>query len=376
MTPLSSPGPAGPIPIAIEARAVVARSPGAPVAVENIVVDPPGPGEVRVRLLASGVCHSDLHARNGDFGAEFPYLLGHEATGVIELAGEGVARPAVGEVVGLTWRAPCGACRPCVAGRPAFCAKPVTAAPRMRTAEGRALGRVLGLGTFATHTVVAAPQAIPVAPDLAAESTCLIGCCVATGVGAALYAGEVRPGASVAVFGCGAVGISVIQGARLAHATRIVAVDIAETKLEWARRFGATDVVVARAGDPAKAVRALSGGGVDVAFEAVGLPDTLAQALAATGLGGTTVLIGVPAPKTTLALPMSRFFHGRGNLRATFYGDCLPARDFPLLEGLYRRGALDLDGLVTRRIALDDVEEAFAAMQRGETLRSVIVFPR
>lgn len=360
---------------AITARGVVVREPGAPAAVEEIVVDPPGPGEVRVRVLATGVCHTDLHARQGKFSREFPYLLGHEATAIVEALGPGVSRPAVGETVILTWRAPCGSCAFCVAGRPVWCARPATAPPRMKTRDGQPLGRVLGLGTFTTHLVVHAAQAIPTSPDLDPAATCLIGCGVPTGVGAALYAGDVGPTSTVAVFGCGAIGVSVIQGARLRRAARIIAVDVQPRKLEWARAFGATDLVDAREGDAARRVREMTGGaGVSHAFEAVGLPETLKQAVSALEIGGTCVMIGVPAPGMTLPLSLVKFFYSRATLRATFFGECLPSRDFPMLTDLYRRGELRLDELVTRRIALDEVEDAFAAMERGETLRSVVVF--
>jgi S-(hydroxymethyl)mycothiol dehydrogenase len=355
-------------------RGVVVRSAGAPPRVEEIELDEPGPGEVRVRVVASGVCHSDLHTQKGNFGTEFPYLLGHEATAIVDALGPGVTRLRVGETVMLSWRAPCGRCRFCAAGDPIGCAAPLQAAPRMRTDDGKVLGRVLGLGTFCAHTVVHAEQCIPVDATLPASVTCLIGCGVATGVGAALRAAQVRPGSTVAVFGCGAVGISVIQGAALAHAARIVAVDLVPRKLEWARGLGATDAVDARLGDVVKRVRGLTGRGVDYAFEAVGLPETLAQALAVCDAGGLCTMIGVPAPRAEMTLPLARFFFNRGQLRATHYGDALPARDFPLYADLYRRGELRLDDLVTERIALDEVEAAFARMERGETLRSVIVF--
>jgi S-(hydroxymethyl)mycothiol dehydrogenase len=243
----------------------------------------------------------------------------------------------------------------------------------MKTSEGQPLGRVLGLGTFTTHLVCAAAQCIPVPADLSPAATCLIGCGVATGVGAALYAAPVTPGSTVAVFGCGAIGMSVIQGARLAHAARIVAVDLAQKKLEWALRFGATDVVDASAGDPVKKIRELTGGGVTYAFEAVGLPQTLQQAASSTELGGTCVLIGVPVPGATFSLSMVKFFYGRVTLKATFCGDTLPARDFPLLADWYRKKTLDLDGLVTQTLDLSQVEEAFNSLKRGDTLRSVLV---
>jgi len=363
---------------ATRARAVVVRSAGAAARLEDVVLDPPGPGEVRLRILATGVCHTDLHARLGNFGAEFPYYLGHEATGVVEELGPGVTAPRVGETVIVNWRAACGECRFCTAGRAAFCARPlVAAAGRMKTADGLTLGRVLGVGSFGTHTIVHARQCVPVAADLPPEATCLIGCGVVTGVGAVLYAAAVRAGATVAVFGCGAVGISVIQGALLAGASRIIAVDIAPRKLEWARQFGATDAVDAREGDPSKKIRELTGTGVDYAFEAIGLPETLNQALWSCDLGGTCVMIGVPVPGAKVSFPGTKFFYSRATLRATFYGDCLATRDFPLLAGWYRDGRLNLDDLVTARVGLGDAEVAgaFEAMERGEALRTVILVP-
>lgn len=355
----------------IRAKGVVVRAPGSPAILEELFIEPPGPGEVLVKVLATGVCHSDLHTKQGNFGAEFPYLLGHEATGVIEAVGEGVSNSRIGETVTLCWRAPCGKCRFCMAGQAPFCATPLVAEPRMHTKEGAKLGRVLSLGTFATHTVVAAEQAIPTDSKMAPEISCLIGCAVATGVGAALYAADVKPGSTVAVFGCGAVGLSVIQGARMAHASRIIAVDRVAEKLAYAKRFGATDFIDANEGGVAKRIKHLTKTGVAFAFEAVGLPETLSEAMASCDLGGTCVLIGVPAPKAELATSMSRLFYSRLTLRSTFYGDILPARDFPLFADLHRSGSLDLDGLVTARIGLEEVEDAFAAMERGEGLRAV-----
>jgi S-(hydroxymethyl)mycothiol dehydrogenase len=341
--------------------------------VEEVIVDPPGPGEVLVRVVASGVCHTDLHAKNGEFGGDFPYLLGHEATGVVEAVGEGVLRPVVGDMVVLSWRAPCGVCRFCTAGRPEMCPQPAVAGPRLRTRDGQPLGRVLGLGTFTTHTVVAAGQAIPVAKDLPPEATCLLGCAVGTGVGAALRSASMPPGATVAVYGCGAVGVSVIMGARLAHASRVIAVDINLPKLEAARMLGATEAVDASKHDPVRRIRELVPGGVDFAFDVVGIPETVGQALSSCGMNGTAVLVGVPTPGTRISYPMSKFFFMRQRLVATWYGESLPSRDIPLYAEWYRDGLLDLDALVTTRIRLEDVERAFASMQRGETLRSVIV---
>ncbi len=340
---------------------------------ETLRVEAPGPGEILVRMLATGVCHTDLHAKEGHFGRQFPYLLGHEATAVVERVGAGVTRPSVGDTVMLNWRAPCGRCRFCDAGRPSHCERPRTAEPRLHTEDGLAVGRVLGLGTFATHTVVAAEQAVAVDPALAPTATCLIGCGVVTGVGAVLFSARVEPAQTVAVFGCGAVGMSVVLGARLARASRIIAVDRVARKLDWARELGATDVVDAARTDPVRAIRELTGG-VDHAFEAVGLPTTVEQALQSCRLAGTCTLIGVPQPKAEASLRLAPFFYGRLTLKSTFYGDCLPSRDFPLLARWYANGELPLDALVTQTIGLDDVEDAFAAMTRGDTLRSVIVF--
>lgn len=359
----------------ITARGVVVREAGGPAQVEEITIDDPGPGEVRVRLLTSGVCHTDLHIKQGKFGAAFPYLLGHEATGIVESVGEGVHRPAVGETVTLSWRAPCGTCRFCIRGEAHVCPSALVAQPRMKTKDGQLLSRALGLGTFADYTVVNADQAIPMHPDLDPAATCLVGCAVATGVGSALYSGRVTAGSTVAVFGCGAVGISVIQGAKIAHASKIIGVDIASRKLDWAREFGATDVVNAAEVDPVQAIRDLTGGlGVDYSFEAVGTEQAVEQAIASCDVAGTAVLIGVPAPGSEISVPLDKFFFSRGRLRATSYGDIVAKRDFPLLASFYRSGTLQLDAMISERIRMEDIEDAFAAMQRGETLRSVMTF--
>jgi S-(hydroxymethyl)mycothiol dehydrogenase len=360
--------------MATTARGVIARTPGAPARVETFTIDDPGPHEVLVRLLASGVCHTDLGVKSGTYGSEgFPFLLGHEGAGIVEAVGPGVERPRVGDQVILAWRAPCGNCRFCLVGQPNFCAASLNAERRMRAEDGQTLNPVLGIGTFCTHTLVHAAQAIPIGADLPPAQMSLIGCGVMTGVGAALYSAGVRPGSSAAVFGCGGVGDSVIQGARLAGATTIVAVDVDPRKLEWAQGFGATHTVNAREGDPVARIKELTGGhGVNYSFEAVGRPETLAQALFCRDLAGTCVFIGVPGPGPTLDLPLQQFFDLGGSLRVSWYGDCLPTRDFPLLADWYRQGQLKLDEVVTRTIGLDETEEAFAAMERGETLRSVI----
>jgi S-(hydroxymethyl)mycothiol dehydrogenase len=360
----------------IKARGALARTPGAPVSIEEFTINDPGPNEVLVRILASGVCHTDLGVKMGVYGSEgYPFILGHEGAGVIEAVGPGVTNHLVGDHVILAWRAPCGQCRFCKAGKPNFCAASLNAEKRMRTLDGKLLNQVLGIGTFCTHTLVHANQAIPYDATLPAPQMSLIGCGVMTGVGAALYAAGVQPGSSVAVFGCGGVGDSVIQGARLGGATTIIAVDIDPQKLAWAKQFGATHIVNAREDDPVARIKELTGGnGVNFSFEAVGKSQTLEQALYCRDLAGTCVLIGVPGPGPTLTLELQRFFDLGGHLCVSWYGDCLPTRDFPLLAEWYRQGQLKLDEVVSRTVSLDEVEEAFAAMERGETLRSVIVF--
>jgi len=357
------------------ARGAIARTVGQPATIEEFLIEPPGPGEALVRLLASGVCHTDLSAKNGVFGDSFfPVLLGHEGSGVVERVGEGVENVAPGDHVILAWRAPCGVCRFCRIGQLQFCAASLNAKPRMRTMDGQQLTPVLGIGTFCTHTVVHAKQCVPYPAELPPEPMCLIGCGVMTGVGAALYSAQVRPGSSVAVFGCGGVGDSVIMGARLAGATTIIAVDVDPRKLEWAKEFGATHTVDARDGDPVERIKALTDGfGVNYSFEAVGRPETTLQAMFCKDLAGTCVIIGVAGPRSTLPeLPLGKFFDVGGVTRPSWYGDCLPSRDFPLLAAWYQQGRLDLDRVVTRVITLDEAEESFHAMERGETLRSVI----
>lgn len=362
--------------MATQARGAIVRVPGEPVSIEDFTIDDPGPNEVLVQILASGVCHTDLGVKSGTYGTDgFPFLLGHEGAGIIQAIGPGVTSHTVGDHVMLAWRAPCGECRFCRAGRPNFCAASLNAEKRMRTTAGELLNPVLGIGTFCTHTLVHEKQAIRYDPALPAAQMSLIGCGVMTGVGAALYAADVQPGTSVAVFGCGGVGDSVIQGARLAGATTIIAVDTDPRKLEWAKEFGATHTVNASEGDPVARIKELTGGnGVNYSFEAVGIAQTWEQALWCRDLAGTCIMIGVPGPGPKLTLDLQRFFDIGGRVGVSWYGDCLPTRDFPLLANWYQQGQLNLDKVVSRTISLDETEEAFEAMKRGETLRSVIVF--
>jgi len=360
-------------PGAITTRGVVARSALAPIQVEDVLVGEPGPNELRVRILATGLCHSDLHCAHGVFGQDFPYLLGHEAAGIVEQVGEGVVSPAEGSYVALAWHAPCGECVSCMEGRPNHCLQSLAAPSRMVTREGLTLTAASTLGTFCTHTVVAASQAIPIPTGVPPTSACLVGCAVATGVGAALQTARVRPGSSVAVFGCGGVGINVIQGARIAGAQQIVAVDLADEKLELARQFGATETINGSDGDAVTRVQRLTGKrGVDYCFEVAGSTATLEQAIACIAVHGTCVIVGVPAQEARLSLAVDELYWHAGTIVTSWYGDCVPARDFPMLFGWYLDGSLKLDELVTRTIELEAAPEAMAQIGGADTLRSVI----
>jgi S-(hydroxymethyl)mycothiol dehydrogenase len=359
----------------IKARGAIARVPGAAVEIEDFTLDAPGPHDVVVRILASGVCHTDLGIKSGTYGTSgFPFLLGHEGAGVVEAVGSAVSRVKVGDHVMLNWRAPCGECRFCLKGEHNYCASSLHAEGKMRGEGGETLNAALGIGTFCTHTLVHEVQCVTYDSSLRPEPISLIGCGVVTGVGAALYSAKVTQGSSVAVFGCG-VGDSVIQGARIAGATTIIAVDIDPQKLEWAKGFGATHTVNASEVDPVEEVKRLTNGhGVNFSFEAVGTPAVLKQALFSRDLAGTCVLIGVPGPGPRLEMELQQLFDLGGSLTVSWYGNCIPARDFPILADWYKQGKLDLDGLVTRTVSLEETESAFDAMKRGETLRSVIVF--
>ena len=354
-------------------RAVVARTKGEPVTVETIEVPDPGPGEVLVAVQACGVCHTDLHYREGAINDEFPFLLGHEASGIVEEVGDGVTDVAPGDFVILNWRAVCGQCRSCRRGRPWYCFATHNATQKM-TLDGIELSPALGIGAFAEKTLVHAGQATKVDPAARPEVAGLVGCGVMAGLGAAMNTGNVGRGDSVAVFGCGGVGDAAIAGSSLAGAHTIIAVDLDDRKLAIAREFGATHTVNSSTEDPVEAIRSLTGGnGVDVAIEAVGLPVTYEQAFYSRDLAGTVVLVGVPNPEMKIELPMIEVFGRGGTLKSSWYGDCLPSRDFPMLIDLYLQGRLDLDRFVSETISLDDIEEAFHAMERGEVLRSVVV---
>jgi S-(hydroxymethyl)mycothiol dehydrogenase len=360
--------------MAHQVRAVVARGKGAPVKVETIVVPDPGPGEALVKVEACGVCHTDLHYREGGINDDFPFLLGHEAAGVVEAVGEGVTDVAPGDFVILNWRAVCGQCRACLRGRPWYCFSTHNAKQKMTLTDGTELAPALGIGAFAEKTLVAAGQCTKVDRGASAAAAGLLGCGVMAGIGAAINTGNVGRGDTVAVIGCGGVGAAAVVGADLAGAAKIIAVDIDDAKLATAKKLGATHTVHSKETDAVEAIRELTGGfGADVVIEAVGRPETYKQAFYARDLAGTVVLVGVPTPEMTLELPLLDVFGRGGALKSSWYGDCLPSRDFPMLIDLYLQGRLDLDTFVTETIALDEVEKAFERMHDGDVLRSVVI---
>jgi S-(hydroxymethyl)mycothiol dehydrogenase len=358
-----------------EVRGVISVAKGKPVEIAAVRVPDPGPGEALVRVQACGVCHTDLHYREGAINDDFPFLLGHEAAGTVEAVGPGVTGLEPGDYVVLAWRAPCGVCRSCRRGRPWYCFDSLNAVQPMTLLDGTPLSPALGIGAFADKTLVAAGQAVKVDPAARPEAAGLIGCGVMAGFGAATNTGGVSRGDTVAVIGCGGVGNAAIAASSLAGARKVIAVDVDPRKLEWAQGFGATDIVDASSTDPVEAIKALTdGNGADVVIEAVGRPETWKQAFFARDLAGIVVQVGVPSPDMTVELPLIELFGRGGALKSSWYGDCLPSRDFPMLIDLYLRGKLDLDGFVSETIAIDQVEEAFEKMERGEVLRSVVVF--
>lgn len=355
-------------------RGVISRSKGQPVELVDIVIPDPGPGEVIVAIQACGVCHTDLTYREGGINDEYPFLLGHEAAGIVETIGEGVTHVEVGDFVILNWRAVCGECRACKRGRPHLCFDTFNAAQKMTLTDGTELSPALGIGAFADKTLVHQGQCTKV--DSAADPAVagLLGCGVMAGIGAAINTGAVNRDDTVAVIGCGGVGDAAIAGAALVGARRIIAVDVDDRKLHTARAFGATHTINAKDLDAVETIQDLTDGfGADVVIDAVGRPETWKQAFYARDLAGTVVLVGVPTPDMKLEMPLVDFFSRGGSLKSSWYGDCLPERDFPTLISLYLQGRLPLEKFVSERIALDQVEDAFHKMHAGEVLRSVVV---
>jgi S-(hydroxymethyl)mycothiol dehydrogenase len=355
-------------------RGVISRKKGEPVELTDIVIPDPGPGDVVVDVIACGVCHTDLMYRDGGINDDYPFLLGHEAAARVSAVGAEVTAVVPGDFVVLNWRAVCGGCRACKRGRPWYCFDSLNASAPMTLTDGTELTPALGIGAFADKTLVHAGQCTKVDPEADPAVAGLLGCGVMAGLGAAVNTGAVSRDDTVAVIGCGGVGDAAIAGAALVGAKRIIAVDTDATKLDWARGFDATHTVNAREADVVETIHDLTDGfGVNVVIDAVGRPETWKQAFYARDLAGTVVLVGVPSPDMQLEMPLIDFFSHGGSLKSSWYGDCLPERDFPTLISLYLQGRLPLDKFVTERIGLDEIEHAFAKMHGGEVLRSVVV---
>jgi S-(hydroxymethyl)mycothiol dehydrogenase len=355
-------------------RGVIAVNPDTPVELAEIVIPDPGPSEVVVAVAACGVCHTDLAYSEGAITDDFPILLGHEAAGTVESVGAGVDSVAVGDFVVLNWRAVCGSCRACRRGRPQYCFDTFNATQPMTLTDGTELTPALGIGAFSEKTLVHAGQCTKVDPTADPAVVALLGCGVMAGFGAAVNTGAVSRGDSVAVIGCGGVGNAAIAGARIAGATKIIAIDRDARKLKWASELGATHTINASETDVVDGVRHITDGfGADVVVDAVGRPETWKQAFYARDLAGTVVLVGVPTGDMQLAMPLLDFFSHGGALKSSWYGDCLPERDFPTLVELYRQGRFPLEKFVSERIGIEHVEEAFTTMRKGNVLRSVVV---
>ncbi|MFN2489346.1 MAG: zinc-binding dehydrogenase [Actinomycetota bacterium] len=363
-------------------RAAVLHAVDEPMKIEELELEAPRAGEVSVRLLAAGVCHSDLHRARGDWGVPGLVVLGHEGAGVVEAVGEGVTSIARGQKAILNWNYPCLDCAACRQERQWLCRGTRATehlqpdgTTRLHRADGTDVLAYLTVGAFAEATVVPAQAAIPVDGSVPPEVACLIGCCVSTGVGAVVNTAEVSPGSSVAVVGLGGVGLSVLMGARLAGARTIVAVDKSEEKLQLARELGATDVVPA--GEPRTtraAIVAATDGGADFAFEAVGLRSTIELTLTSIGRGGTAVLVGLTALDTPISFDGYRLVDLSQRILGSLYGSCNPSTDFPRFVDLYLAGELPVDRLIEARIALEDVNDALDALERGIGRRRVITF--
>lgn len=363
-------------------RALVYLGPDKPLLDRRLSLGDPRPGEVRVRLRASGVCHSDLHSRDGDWGTPTPIVLGHEGAGEVECVGEGVRDVVPGDHVVLAWTAPCRRCRHCVAGKAWACRDNrsednlLPDGTARLSMDGEPVLQHIGLGTFSERVVVAESAVIPVSKEVPWDVACLLGCAVATGVGAVFNSARVAPGASVAVIGCGGVGLSALMGARAAGADPVIAIDVSPDKLELAQRLGATRTVLS-GDDPATVagvVRDLVPGGVDYAFECSGHPAAMALTTGILGVGGTGVLVGMPPSGTVFPLNPLALSMGGQTLIGCTYGASVPAIDFPRLARLHLAGMLPVEQMISHRIRLDEVDEALDALRRRERARSVVLF--
>ncbi|MDR7330846.1 S-(hydroxymethyl)mycothiol dehydrogenase [Corynebacterium guangdongense] len=359
-------------------KGVVSLAKGEPTQVTDIVIPEPGKNDVIVKVLSTGVCHTDLSYKNGDIGNNYPYLLGHESAGVVETVGEDVTHVKVGDFVVLNWRAVCGECRACRKGEPKYCFNTHNASKKMTLTDGTELEAALGIGSFAEKTLVHEGQCTKVNPEADPAAVGLLGCGIMAGLGAAVNTGDIQLGESVAVFGLGGVGMAAVAGAKLAGAATIIAVDIDAKKTEWAKEFGATHTIDSTGlsvEQVAEKVRDLTDGfGTDVAIDAVGIIPTFQQAFYSRDFAGRMVMVGVPNLSDRIDLPAIDFYGRGGSLRPAWYGDCLPERDFPAYTQLFENGQFPLDKFVSERIGLGDVEEAFETMKTGKVLRSVVEF--
>jgi NDMA-dependent alcohol dehydrogenase len=363
-----------------QARAAVCRQHNQPIVVEELSVDSPKRGEVMVKLGACGVCHSDLSAITGTIALPLPLVLGHEGAGIVEEVGEGVTELAKGDHVIFSFIYMCGKCRFCVSGRPVLCLEqakalttPLEGSSRIRDANGQPLNIFSGCGAMAEYATVSAENLIKIDPKIPLECAALVGCAVTTGVGAVFNTARVEPGSSVAVFGCGGVGLSVIQGARIAGAQKIIAIDTLESKLAMARNFGATDVLTGKE-DATKALKKMTGGGPDYAFECVGSGPLAEAAYRAIRRGGLAVVVGVAKPTDNTSLRSMTLVFEEKTLTGSYFGSCVPRVDFPRMLALYLKGELKLDELITRRYGIAEAPQAFADLESGRNARGVIVF--
>lgn len=371
-------------------RAAVLRAAGLPAPyaqsrpldIVELDLDPPGRGELQVRIAAAGLCHSDLSVIDGSRPRPVPMALGHEAAGVVEALGEGVTDLSVGDHVVLVFVPSCGRCGPCAAGRPALCepgaranvAGTLLSGARRLKFKAEPVNHHLGVSAFATHAVVAQESCVKIDPELPLEIAALFGCAVMTGVGAVINTAKIEPGASVAVVGLGGVGLSAVMGAKLAGARQIIAVDLSDEKLAFARALGATDTVDAGDPDAAETVRALSGGGVEFAFDMAGAVPALELAFAVTGRGGTTVTAGLPHPQKRMALAPVTLVAEERTLKGSYIGSAHPLRDAPRLVALFKAGKLPVDALLTHRLKLDEINEGFDRLRDGIGVRQVVTF--
>ena len=361
-------------------KAAVLYEPNKPMEVQTVDLDDPSTGEVLVRIAAAGVCHSDLHLIKGEWTTPLPAVLGHEGAGIVEKVGAGVTRVKPGDHVILNFRANCGHCHYCVVGRPVLCDGIDTPRSAMFDGtvrlhrQGADIHHMARVSCFAEYAVVPESGAVPVRKDMPLDRACLIGCAVMTGVGAVANTARVRPGDTVAVIGCGGVGLNAVQGAVLAGADRIIAVDLLDNKLEYARQFGATDVINAGNGDAAGRVLEMTGGGVDFAFEAIGNPAAIQQAYEMCRMGGTTVIVGMAPEDDVLEFNALSIPRTERAIVGSWYGSARPWVDLPRLADMYMRGRLKIDELISRSYPLEQINEAYDALQAGEVARSVLTF--